>query len=470
MATAAPAKEEDDEVRLVRHSPSKPSLAPSLPPSLLITPSLPPSLIQIGLGMLPLALLSLASFTADAFHVSGGGLRRARTGRSPAAAAAPPPPPPLHSPSPPFSTTTLTARLLQRHLFPSSPSSFLSFSSTSSSSSPLTRLWATPGGSPPSLEDEEEEKRRRQRRRNSNSSSSSSSSNDDDDDEEEDKDEDGGKEDGKQRKSGSSRSSSSKTENKKKRKAAVSSTARSGAKGYSRDALLGVLGVTLLTGLAIGTSKPDLTSFLPSSTPSSLPFSSSTTGASPLAGASTSSFLGDRANRKGYLGWRRLSEVENRAKDQNKAQKTYPVRFVTYLTRFLVNFDEDDKALWAKLAKDVPFTYKEAQVEETRRRQFAAIADSAEIGLYDYQGPEGVQRLFELLKDRYGQTSEARRQLAILFSFLEESQPVQGIARMLIDTDNARVAAFRLITGGDGYTSPTPPKVSNDRPLPPSLC
>ncbi|GAB5036555.1 mitochondrial phosphate carrier protein 2 [Nannochloropsis oceanica] len=262
--------------------------------------------------------------------------------------------------------------------------------------------------------------------------------------------------------------SSYKTKTKKKKGATVSSSGRRGTNSYSRDALIGVLGVTLLTGLAIGTSKPDMSSLLPSSTPPSLPFSSSTTGASPLAGASTSSFLGDSANRKGYLGWRRLSEVENRAKDQNKAQKTYPVRFVTYLTRFLVNFDEDDKALWAKLAKDIPFTYKEAEVEATRRRQFAAIADSAEIGLYDYQGPEGVQRLFDLLKDRYGQTSTARRQLAILFSFLEESQPVQGIARMLIDTDNARVAAFRLITGGDGYTSKTPPKVTITSPMMPT--
>jgi hypothetical protein len=362
-------------------------------------------------------------------------------------------------------------RQQQHHHFITSSSSFLS-SFSSSSSSPSTRLWATPGGGPPSLEDEEEEKRRRQRRR------SSSSSNDDDDDDMDNNEEDvrDEKENGKQRKgsnrisSSSKNSSSYKTKIKKKKKAAaVSSSGRRGTKGYPRDALVGVLGVTLLTGLAIGTSKPDISSFLPSSTPASLPFPSSNTGASPLAGASTSSFLGDSANRKGYLGWRRLSEVENRAKDQNKAQKTYPVRFVTYLTRFLVNFDEDDKALWAKLAKDIPFTYKEAQVEATRRRQFAAIADSAEIGLYDYQGPEGVQKLFELLKDRYGQTSAARRQLAILFSFLEESQPVQGIARMLIDTDNARVAAFRLITGGDGYTSKTPPKVTYKSPVfPPS--
>lgn len=63
------------------------------------------------------------------------------------------------------------------------------------------------------------------------------------------------------------------------------------------------------------------------------------------------------------------------------------------------------------------------------------------------QGEEGISRLFDLLRNRYGQTLEGRRQIAILFSFLEKDQPVERIARLLSDTDNASVAAFRLITG-----------------------
>lgn len=92
------------------------------------------------------------------------------------------------------------------------------------------------------------------------------------------------------------------------------------------------------------------------------------------------------------------------------------------------------------------------QVEEARRTQFASFADSVEIGLYDYQGSrvgreaheereedrdgpvdlccvammsnvathQGVERLFDLLVSRYGQRADARRQIAILFSFLEQ--------------------------------------------------
>lgn len=43
-------------------------------------------------------------------------------------------------------------------------------------------------------------------------------------------------------------------------------------------------------------------------------------------------------------------------------QTTYPVRFVTYLSRILVNYDEGDKQLWENLAKDIPFTYTKEQV------------------------------------------------------------------------------------------------------------
>jgi hypothetical protein len=143
---------------------------------------------------------------------------------------------------------------------------------------------------------------------------------------------------------------------------------------------------------------------------------------------------------KGYLSWRKFSEVEGRAKDQNRNQITYPVRFVTYLARFLVNFDQGDKQLWEDLAREIPFTYKAEEVDETRRRQFASFADSVEIGLYDYQGRQGVEKLFNLLNFRYGITYEARRQIAILFSFLDKYQPVGLISKLLAETDNAYIS------------------------------
>jgi len=404
-----------------------------------------------ALGVLPLALFSMVTYTS-AF--------RAGSGRSKTRSLSPSLPLPLALPSRTFSSTS--SRAMTKLLGPSFntrapptgaslPGAFLSLSPfPARSSSVFTVLRATPGGGSPSLEDDEDEKRRRQRRRGGDSEATFL--------------EERGEAEGAEAAAPEKGRRDSQREGREGRPGG-----RQGHKGLTRDAMLGVVGVTLLTGLAVKTSKLDLGRgpALPSQAPSGSTASTSPT-ASTLEGVGTSSFLGEKANRKGYLGWRRLSEVEGRARDQNRGQKTYPVRFVTYLTRFLVNFDEDDKLLWAKLARDIPFTYKEALVAETRRGQFAAIADSAEIGLYDYQGTEGVQRLFELLKDRYGQTSEARRQLAILFSFLEKDQPVQGIARMLVDTDNARVAAFRLVTGGDGYTARTPPRVTISSPMMPT--
>ena len=151
-----------------------------------------------------------------------------------------------------------------------------------------------------------------------------------------------------------------------------------GALGLSRNDALSALGVAAVTGFAITTARPDLTT-------ASLAARAGGRGAGAGAGEAMATSSVVASSKKGYLGWRRLSDVEARAKDQNKSQVTYPVRFVAYLSRFLLNFDEDDRALWARLAREIPFTYTEPRVEATRRAQFAALADSVEIGLYDFQ-------------------------------------------------------------------------------------
>lgn len=159
-------------------------------------------------------------------------------------------------------------------------------------------------------------------------------------------------------------------------------TRSSGGLGFSRTDALSALGVAALTGLAITTARPDLNPAASLASKASSSATGSTAAASSSSVATSSSVLGAK---KGYLGWRRLIDVEARAKDQNKGQVTYPVRFVAYLSRFLLNFDEDDRALWSRLAREIPFTYTGERVQATRRAQFAALADSVEIGLYDFQ-------------------------------------------------------------------------------------
>ena len=128
----------------------------------------------------------------------------------------------------------------------------------------------------------------------------------------------------------------------------------------------------------------------------------------------------------------------------------YNTRFITYLARFLIHYDESASEFWEN-AKIVA-----KQDRTLYPKLFAQFAESVEIGLYDYfSGPygsfssvkaakaglssaapqksssakesnmakEGVLNLLALFKVRYingDKAEECRRQLAILFSFLDD--------------------------------------------------
>lgn len=44
-------------------------------------------------------------------------------------------------------------------------------------------------------------------------------------------------------------------------------------------------------------------------------------------------------------------------------------------------------------------------MESVRRDQFAEFAKAVQVGLLDYQGPQGVKALFSLMKSRYGKVT-----------------------------------------------------------------
>ena len=129
----------------------------------------------------------------------------------------------------------------------------------------------------------------------------------------------------------------------------------------------------------------------------------------------------------------------------------YNTRFITYLARFLIRYDESANEFW----NNARLVTKDQTLDP---KLFAQFAESVEIGLYDYfSGPygsfssvkaakagissevpqkslsakeanmakEGVLNLLALLKARFivgDDVEERRRQLAILFSFLNESK------------------------------------------------
>jgi hypothetical protein len=139
------------------------------------------------------------------------------------------------------------------------------------------------------------------------------------------------------------------------------------------------------------------------------------------------------------------------------AESTYNIAFVTYLSRFLLNFDAAIQSWWfsQKLPKDKP-------ADQVRREQFGALSASVEVGLQAYPGKEGARQLLELLLARYCTDSllpvtgdisltqkqrrqrreikEARRQIALLFALLDkEVQPTKDITKLLAAVDNGCV-------------------------------
>ncbi|CAN0017890.1 unnamed protein product, partial [Hapterophycus canaliculatus] len=54
------------------------------------------------------------------------------------------------------------------------------------------------------------------------------------------------------------------------------------------------------------------------------------------------------------------------------------------------------------------------------------------------------------------QGEDCKRQLAILFSFLEEEQPTESIKKLLGEVDNGQVNSMIVTDPGGGYTGNTP--------------
>ena len=131
-------------------------------------------------------------------------------------------------------------------------------------------------------------------------------------------------------------------------------------------------------------------------------------------------------------------------------------------------------------------------VRKRRSEQFASFAESVDLGLARYQGPDGVKRLVAQLERRYGRGADggaqteaadplapaaaaddaqlrtlycaktSSLQLALLFAFVEPPyQPTRFITRALARVDGrSRVAGVRISDPGAGYDKRDPPRAS----------
>eukprot|EP00571_Detonula_confervacea_P016521 CAMPEP_0172308074 /NCGR_PEP_ID=MMETSP1058-20130122/8785_1 /TAXON_ID=83371 /ORGANISM="Detonula confervacea, Strain CCMP 353" /LENGTH=942 /DNA_ID=CAMNT_0013020423 /DNA_START=44 /DNA_END=2872 /DNA_ORIENTATION=- len=175
----------------------------------------------------------------------------------------------------------------------------------------------------------------------------------------------------------------------------------------------------------------------------------------------------------------------------SEPERIYPLSFITYLSRFLLVFDDECQQWWYTQAQGIPAKSNKEDVERIRLGQFGQFAASVEVGLTDFEGKdgEGVKKLIDSLAKRYGPSSlkssgdetddatereirkskEALRQIALLFSLLEDYQPVDSITVLLAADDDAKIDKIDIVDGGAGYPPPayTTPDVTF--PEPPTL-
>ena len=183
----------------------------------------------------------------------------------------------------------------------------------------------------------------------------------------------------------------------------------------------------------------------------------------------------------------------------NQAESVYDLRFVTYLSRFLLSFDKECQKWWYRRGTvDIPSTSTAEQVKEIRLKHFAMFSASVEVGLQEFldlkndnienmsnlgNSSGGPKVLMKSLVDRYGggvgfagsgpkssdylvnektmsdderlrrkrEVKEARRQIALLFGLMKSNQPTEMMTQLLAAIDDGKVDRIELINPGRGY-------------------
>ena len=134
------------------------------------------------------------------------------------------------------------------------------------------------------------------------------------------------------------------------------------------------------------------------------------------------------------------SRKKRRFSSASSQMRSGPVDFIVYLARILLNYDKASSSWWqtevvpavdASLVSNSDQKRWQQMRAAKLREIFADYAASVEIGLRRYQ-EEGRRKsgLLKKLVDRYGDTQEGRRQLALAFTLLDD-QPLELLSSLL---------------------------------------
>jgi len=143
---------------------------------------------------------------------------------------------------------------------------------------------------------------------------------------------------------------------------------------------------------------------------------------------------------RAYPDWKPLEDFSKVKAAQCPCTPTYSAEFISYLARFLVQYDGSCASWWMQQIDDLPRSLKQAQLEHILREDLLAFATSIGYGLPPYDGDEGAAKLGNILVQRYGRSSQAAAlHLASLLALIKPPfQPVEAIAE-----------AIRLAQGGE---------------------
>ena len=162
------------------------------------------------------------------------------------------------------------------------------------------------------------------------------------------------------------------------------------------------------------------------------------------------------------LVWNRAAEVNPTSCVPANARKAFGPKFVNYLARFLLAYDSQTRRLWRERARELPFNWDEKKIAEARVLQLGELAGSIELSLCEFTPAEGkwadpltpkdaarVRQLLTLLRSRYGNRSDALRQLALLFSLLPPGvQPTSTIEALVAEQEDRETSGVIVIDGG----------------------
>lgn len=142
-------------------------------------------------------------------------------------------------------------------------------------------------------------------------------------------------------------------------------------------------------------------------------------------------------------------------------ERIYTLPFITYLARFLLNYDASCGEWWDAQMQAMPRGLDDTQLLEKRNESFAEFSASVEYGLRRFPSVRGPSILLDSLTKKYGNDAEACRHLAIAFScLLEINQPVEGIDRLLRNVQKRTLQRTYASSTADDVSVILPPLFS----------